>query len=217
MDKDELILYKTVSKNEVEGIKKLINDHFNYNRFSNNNRISNYIADFYLRGVLLISTYSLVAVKNNEAVGIIFGRSDKETLFPGRLVNIIILAFDFLRIFVLSIFNLKPVLQALKFDKAYKKLTSDCNQKFEGEITTLIVSKKFQGFGIGKKLYSEFYNYLIKTGSRSFFLYTDDSLSYGFYDKQGMRRIGTTKITLDIKPVPQKLEIYLYSKDVVPL
>jgi ribosomal protein S18 acetylase RimI-like enzyme len=86
-----------------------------------------------------------------------------------------------------------------------------------GEITTLIVSKQFQGFGIGKKLYLEFYNYMINTGARSFFLYTDDSLSYGFYDKQDMQRIGTTKITLDIKPMPQNLEVYLYSKDVIPL
>jgi hypothetical protein len=58
---------------------------------------------------------------------------------------------------------------------------------------------------------------MLKTNAKSFFLYTDDSLSYGFYDKQGMQRIGTTKITLNLKPIPQKLDVYLYSKEVVPL
>jgi ribosomal protein S18 acetylase RimI-like enzyme len=217
MNKVELILYKSVSKNEIEGIKKMIIEDFNFKRFSNKDRLLNCIADYYLRIVLLQSTYSLVAVKNNLPIGIIFGRSDKEIFLPDRLINKFILVIDFLKILILSIFNLKPILEALKIDKAYKKLTYECNKTFMGEITTLIVSKQFQGFGIGKKLYLEFYNYMINTGVRSFFLYTDDSLSYGFYDKQDMQRIGTTKITLDIKPMPQNLEVYLYSKDVIPL
>jgi GNAT superfamily N-acetyltransferase len=217
MSKNELIQYKPVSKSEIEGIKKMIIQDFKFRRFSFNNFLLNILADYYLRGVLLISTYSLVAVKDSEPIGVIFGRSNKENFLPKRILNRLILLFDALKIFILSIFNLRPIFESFKFDKAYKKLSKECNRTFSGEITTLIVSSSFQGLGVGKKLYTEYYNYMLKTNAASFFLYTDDSLSYGFYDKQGMQRIGTTKITLNLKPIPQKLDVYLYSKEVVPL
>lgn len=208
------ITYRAVNKNDLHKIKELYIEEFGFRRFTKNKHVLKSISSFYLSSVIQQSTYSLVAIRNHELVGVIFGRHDTQPFLKHSIKDKLVSYFDFVKIILLSLFHLKAVKQALKFDHAYKKLYLECNKKFSGEITTLIVSKSHQGFGIGKSLFHSFYDYLLKTKATSFFLYTDSGLSYGFYEKQGMIREGETPITLKIKPKKEKISVYLYSLSV---
>lgn len=216
MSKINTITYRPVNKNDKHKLKELYIEEFGFHRFTNSKLVLNSISNYYLSSVIHQSTYSLVAIKEHEVVGVIYGRNDTQPHLKHSLKYKLSSFYHFIIIIVFSLFNLKPIKQALKFDRAYKILSSECNKAFSGEVTTLIVSKSHQGFGIGKSLFHSFYDYLLKTNAKSFFLYTDSGLSYGFYEKQGMIREGSKNITLNIKPRPQNLEIYLYSKDVIP-
>jgi predicted N-acetyltransferase YhbS len=216
MSKINMITYRPVNKHDKHKLKELIIEEFGFRRFTNNKLVLNSLSNYYLSGVIYKSTYSLVAIKDHEPVGVIYGRNDTQPFLKHSMKDKLVSLYYFIKIILFSLFNLKSIIQGLKFDRAYKKLSSECNKAFSGEVTCLIVSKSHQGFGIGKSLFRSFYDYLLKTNARSFFLYTDSWLSYGFYEKQGMIREKSTNINLNIKPRPQNLEIYLYSKDVIP-
>ena len=209
------ITYRPVNKHDLTKIKELYIEEFGFRRFTTNKHVLKSISSLYLSSVIQQSTYSLVAIRNHEPVGLIYGRNDTQPFLKHSLKDKLVSIYHFININIFSLFHLKATKQALKFDHAYKKLSFECNKKFSGEVTTLIVSKSHQGFGIGKSLFHSFYDYLLKTKATSFFLYTDSWLSYGFYEKQGMIREGETPITLKVKPKKEKIDVYLYSLNVI--
>jgi GNAT superfamily N-acetyltransferase len=209
------ITYRPVNKHDLTKIKELYIEEFGFRRFTTNKHVLKSISSLYLSSVIQQSTYSLVAIRNHEPVGLIYGRNDTQPFLKHSLKDKLVSLYHFVKIILLSLFHLKAIKQALKFDHAYKKLSFECNKKFSGEVTTLLVSKSHQGFGIGKSLFHSFYDYLLKTKATSFFLYTDSWLSYGFYEKQGMIREGETPITLKVKTKKEIIDVYLYSLNVI--
>ena len=209
------ITYRPVNKHDLHKIKELYIEEFGFRRFTTNKHVLKSISSLYLSSVIQQSTYSLVAIRNHEPVGLIYGRNDTQPFLKHSLKDKLVSIYHFINIIIFSLFHLKATKQALKFDHAYKKLSFECNKKFSGEVTTLLVSKSHQGFGIGKSLFHSFYDYLLKTKATSFFLYTDSRLSYGFYEKQGMIREGETPITLKVKTKKEIIDVYLYSLNVI--
>ena len=94
-------------------------------------------------------------------------------------------------------------------DQVDRELLKDSGRQFQGEVAFFAVDEKCRGLGIGKMLFGELLSYMEARGIRRFYLFTDSSCNYGFYEHQGMRRCGKTcyEVPLGIK---NEMEFYLY-------
>ncbi len=73
---------------------------------------------------------------------------------------------------------------------AYEKLLAGREEEFDGELVLLITSDAYRGQGIGKKLLEEMELYFKTEGVKKYFLKTDDSCNYNFYDRYGLEKLG---------------------------
>ena len=214
MKQSNEVIYQEITPLEYPRLKEMIINAFGFSRFSKNRVVINSLAEIYLRATILMSTYHQVAIKEGRAIGFLYGRLDGERYLANRWGHRLVIVVHVIIATLLSMFSLPTALQALKYDQTYQALKAMCQKKFIAEVTGLIVTSESRGLGVGKRLYSDFVDYLDERGATSFFLFTDSALSYGFYEKQGMIREATIPVTFYIKPTPETLEIYLYSRSV---
>jgi len=208
------VLYREVEKNDYPKIKQLISSAFQVHRFAEKKQIVNSVLETYIRHCLIESSYSQVSILDGEVVGVILGRAEHQPKLSQRWLHQTVALFHQVKIALTALGDLSKVLEYFKISRAYAKLKARCSKTFFGEVTLLIVSNNCRGLGVGKKLFSDFKSYLQKHKVFSFYLYTDSSLSFGFYESQGMLREGVEKITLNKQPSAQNLDIYLYSGEV---
>lgn len=103
--------------------------------------------------------------------------------------------------------------------KDYQKMIIDYKQnclflyknsaiKFANEIVLFAVDRRYQGKGIGTELFKLAGSIFEKEAHSSYYLYTDTSCNYRYYDHLGMKKMGS------LKPRKQDdFEIYLYGKN----
>lgn len=75
------------------------------------------------------------------------------------------------------------------FHDINKNLLAASPQKLDGELAFFAVRSDQRGTGVGTELFSRLKAYMESQGIASFYLYTDTSCNYGFYEHQGTKRI----------------------------
>lgn len=71
-----------------------------------------------------------------------------------------------------------------------EKLLKNQHKKYDGTINLLLVAKSCKGLGIGKKLYQRFISEMQHNGLTSFYLFTDSSSNYHFYEHFGVQKVA---------------------------
>lgn len=84
-------------------------------------------------------------------------------------------------------------LNALKeYEDNYYYVPQELKNYFDGEISMLILDKSCRGKGIGKKLLLEVFELAKKDKMKNLQILTDESCSYGIYEKLGCKKIYET-------------------------
>ena len=94
-------------------------------------------------------------------------------------------------------------------DKIDRDLLSE-SKPYDGELAFFAVSRSCRGIGIGKMLFQRAIEYMKAQKISSFYLFTDTSCNYGFYEHQGMRRKGAKECSMEIGGQTEKFEFFLY-------
>lgn len=94
-------------------------------------------------------------------------------------------------------------------DSVDKQLLEGRGRKYDGELCFFAVDSKCRGAGIGKQLFEEVKEYFKAQGVNSFYLYTDSSCNYGFYEHQGMKRCGERLLSVPIG-IDNQMQFFLY-------
>ncbi len=89
-------------------------------------------------------------------------------------------------------------------------LLKQCDKDYKGEISLFALSPEYRGLGIGKELFHSLLGYMKSEGIKEFYLYTDTSCNFGFYEHQGMVRRQQHKEPINLKGQKDELEFYLY-------
>ena len=71
-----------------------------------------------------------------------------------------------------------------------------------------------RGKGVGKQLYQRFLQYLKKEHLDSFYLYTDTSCNYGFYEHQGMVRRCEKEHIFTVNQQRSKMTFFIYDCEI---
>lgn len=81
-----------------------------------------------------------------------------------------------------------------KYYDNYDYLPKELENKYDGEITILIVNNNYRGKGIGKELLFQTFESAKKDNIKKICILSDESCSYEFYEKCGCRNIYETNI-----------------------
>ncbi|RPA61313.1 GNAT family N-acetyltransferase [Aerococcus agrisoli] len=79
---------------------------------------------------------------------------------------------------------------------------------YQGRIVLFVVDPTFQGLGIGSKLFQSALDYFQKQAIENYYLFTDESCDYTFYDHKGWRQAG--KMTLSNDATADTNETFSY-------
>lgn len=165
------------------------------------------LARVFLSGCLTNYTFSKVAVLDGKVVGVILVNNKAKHRCPlsNRLVQIQAIA---------SLFCSKEGRNVSKIFGSVngidQQLLEEKKKDYPAELALFAVSESCRGKGIGKILFQSALDYMKEEDLASFYLFTDTSCNYGFYEHQGMKRQAEKKHTFDIKGQYANMNFFIY-------
>lgn len=201
--KKSMICYREYEAEDAEFIEDIIRETWQYERFCST-KTARKLAHLYLVNCLSEQTFAQVAVSDDIPVGILLGRDLK--MKPHSLW--------FQRLWASA--KLLCSNEGRKVAKAFsaindvdQQLLKESGVGYDGELVFFALNAEYRGLGIGKELFQRNLDYMRKQQLKSFFLYTDSSCNYGFYEHQGMQRCKEIKYAVPIDVV-NEMKFFLY-------
>lgn len=203
--KIELREYK---KEDYETIKNIIRKTWNYDQLTDS-KTANKLAKVFLDSCLNNYTFSRVALQDEKVIGIILLNDIKKHKFSFRKT---MKQFKSVTSLLLS----KKGRQVCKLfgniSGLDNELLKENNKKYQAELSLFAIDENARGLGIGKMLFNEVLNNNKKDNITDFYLFTDTSCNYGFYEHQGMKRCieKDKKVVVNNQESIMKFFIYEY-------
>lgn len=190
-----------------KAIEDIISKTWKYDELCNH-KTARLLSKVFLYSCLTNQTFIKVATIENIPVGIIMGKNILKYRCP----------FQYRVKQIISIIRLMLSKEGRRVSHIFRhvnqvdqKLIDECHQSFQGELAFFVVNEDYRGFGIGQKLFQCLCDYMKKERIHDFYLYTDTSCNYGFYEHQGMKREGQKIATFEIEGHRQEMTFFLYS------
>ncbi len=165
------------------------------------------LSNAYLRLCLAEQTFTQVAFDNGKPIGVIMGNHLHSS---HRHLKFQIQARWDLLTLSLTAEGRRARDFFKEVDKIYEKLLSAQSQDYGGELSFFAIHPEYRSLGIGKELYNRFLNYMKSESIEHFYVYTDTTCNYGFYERQNMLRCGTEKVTLQLNGNPKDILFFIY-------
>ena len=201
---------RELKKRDLPALEDVIRRTWNYDKFATP-KTARKLAKVYLATCLTNQTYTRIAEVNGVPAGLILGKDIEKHHRP--------LKYRLHQIFaVCGLLISKEGRGILNFyknvDDIDNQLLKQCNKDYKGEVALFALSPEYRGLGIGKMLFHSLLAYMKSQSISDFYLYTDTSCNFGFYEHQGMIRQQQHKHLVDMKGQKGELEFYLYDMTV---
>lgn len=204
--RSEKIRYREFQENDTASIADIIREAWNYDKFSSP-KTAKKLSLLFLHSCLANQSYTQVALLDDVPVGVIMGKADKVHKCPLKYRVKQVLS-------LLSLYLSKEGRDVMKtfgsVSRIDKELLKECRQSYQGELSFFAISSQSRGKGIGKHLFQSLINYMDSLDIPRFYLYTDTSCNYGFYDHQGMTRRAQKDTTFYIEHQTAEMSFFLY-------
>lgn len=201
---EHTVTYRPFQPEDAENLENIIRNTWQYDRFCSP-KTARRLARLYLANCCASQTYTQVAVKHGAPIGVIMGRNKKER--PSK-------RFALRRLW--SILALLSNREGRAAAKAFSKvegvdqtLLNEQKKDYQGELCFFVLSEDCRGAGVGKALFARLLDYMKSQGIEDFYLYTDTSCNYGFYEHQGMVRRGEITCSVPIG-MDNSMTFFLY-------
>lgn len=203
--KTEIILREFQTEDATE-IQQMIAKAWYYNDFCNP-KTARKLAKVFLSSCLANQTYTQVAVWKGVPVGVIMAKNSKIHSCPMkyRIKQALAIAEVYLS------------REGRKVSKIFsgvseidRQLLEKRKKEYQGELSFFVVSASARGKGIGKKLFDTALDYMKSQNISKFYLFTDTSCNYGFYEHQGMVRRWEKSRTFMVKEQEADMTFFLY-------
>lgn len=200
------ITLREYRKQDFKTLENIIRETWKYDEFSSPKTASK-LARVFLSSCLTNYTFSRVALDNGVPVGIILAKNIARHKCPLKLKIQQLKA-------VISLFLSK---EGRKVSKIFgnvngidKQLLQDCGKTYSAELALFAVNSSCRGKGIGKVLFQSVLEYMKEQKINEFYLFTDTSCNYGFYENQGMIRRCEKEHTFNINEQTAKMNFFIY-------
>ena len=193
-------------KQDFKALETIIRETWNYDDFSSP-KTAVKLARVFLSSCLTNYTFSRVAVMDGNVVGIILANNTAKHKCPlsNRLLQIKS---------ILSLYSSKEGRNVSKIfgnvNGIDKQLLNENNKIYPSELALFAVSSSCRGKGIGKILFQATLDYMKQEKLKEFYLFTDTSCNYGFYEHQGMERRLEKEHIFNIKGQQAVMKFFIY-------
>lgn len=200
------ITLREYQKEDFQELENIIRETWHYDEFSSSETAAR-LARVFLNSCLTNHTFSRVAVWNGKPVGIILCKITAGYKCPLKYRAAQIKS-------ILSLYlskegrNVSKIFE--KVNEIDKQLLSESNKPYPAELALFAVSSSCRGKGIGKILFQSALEHMDKTGLKEFYLFTDTTCNYGFYEHQGMIRRLEKEHTFHIKGQQRVMNFFIY-------
>lgn len=200
------IVFREFREEDSKIIEEIIIEAWHYNDLCSS-KTAYKMAKVFLSSCLTNQTYTQVALLNGQPIGVIMAKNSKTHKCP--------LKYRTKQIF--SIMSLYLSKEGRKTSKIFssvseidKELLKECKIEYEGEVAFFAISSKARGEGIGKKMFCDMLEYMKSQNINSFYLFTDTTCNYGFYEHQGMTRCNEKSQNFVIQGKKVKMTFFIY-------
>lgn len=204
------VILRELKWSDLSALENVIRKTWDYDKFATPETAGK-LAKAYLSSCLANQTYTRVAEVNGVTAGVILGKNVEKHRCPLRYRWRQITALCRLLIS-------KEGREILNFyrdvDDIDGQLLKRCDKDYKGEISLFALSPEYRGLGIGKKLFDCLLAYMKSQSIEDFYLYTDTSCNFGFYEHQGMKRQQQHKQLVNLRGQNGNLEFYLYDMSI---
>ena len=197
---------RELKKQDIPALEDVIRKTWDYDKFATP-KTARKLAKVYLATCLTNQTYTRIAEVNGVPAGLIFGKDIEKHHCPlkYRLHQISALCG------LLISKEGRGILNFYKgVDDIDSQLLKQCSKDYKGEIALFALAPEYRGLGIGKMLFHCLLAYMKSQSISDFYLYTDTSCNFGFYEHQGMVRQQQYKHLVNMKGQKGEMEFYLY-------
>lgn len=206
----EKIVLREYQKADHKALESVVREAWKYDRFCSPKTAAK-MAKVYLNSCLTNQTFTKVAEINGEPVGIIMGKDIRSHRCP----------FYLRLIWLRSIISLMITKEGREISKVFecvqgidKELLSSCNKNYMGELAFFAISEKCRGKGLGRKLFQTVVDYMNSNDISEFYLFTDTSCNYLFYEHLGLIKRCGKKQTIDVKGQEGDMTFFIYDYQV---
>lgn len=207
MDKINMkIKLRELKREDMPELEKIIRETWHYDDFASP-KTAIKLAKVFLNSCLANQTFSQIAILDGRPVGIILGKDKSQFKCP--------LKYRIRQIFsIISLYVSKEGRRVSKIFESVngidKQLLSECGIDYPAELALFAVSSDCRGMGVGKQLFQSLLEYMKKQNIGQFYLYTDTSCNYGFYEHQGMVRRCEKEHTFSVNNQEAKMTFFIY-------
>ncbi len=203
------IVTREFQRKDADALKNIIAETWHYNELCPP-KTADRLAGVYLNSCLANQTYTRTALIDGIPVGIIMGKNKNVHKCPlkyriRQMTSIIRLFFNKEGRQISKIFGCVTEID--------KELLAENRRDYVGEVAFFAVDSRYRGQGIGKKLFQELLKYMKDENIKTFYLFTDTSCNYQFYEHQGMVRCCERNHIFNIKGRKSNMSFYLYEYD----
>lgn len=193
-------------KQDFETLETIIRETWHYDEFSSQ-KTAIKLARVFLSSCLTNYTFSRVAVLEGKVVGIILVKDieNHKCSFSNRLLQI------------KSIVSLYSSKEGREVSKIFgnvngidKELLAENSKTYPAELALFAVSSPCRGKGIGKILFQSALEHMKQTSLKEFYLFTDTSCNYRFYEHQGMIRRCEKEHIFNIRGQQAVMNFFIY-------
>lgn len=200
------IILKEYNETHREAIEEIIIKTWKYDRFCSP-KTAKLMAKVFLNSCLANQTFTRVAEVEGKAVGIIMAKNLKTHRAP----------FKIKMKFMASIVRLMISKEGRDTSKIFgsvqdvdKKMLDNCSKQYKGELAFFALNEDYRGMGLGRKLFDEAKKYMEKEEIPDFYLFTDTSCNYKFYEHMGLKREKEEKLEIDAKGQLGEMTFFIY-------
>jgi len=168
------------------------------------------LARVFLYSCLCSQTDTQVALADEMPVGVIMGKNLNKHKCP----------LKYCVKQITSIFSLLLSREGRQVIKIFgcikgkdKKLLKSSGKNYQGEITFFAVGCEFRGRGVGKVLFQNVKTYMKNEEIQSYYLFTDTSCNFGFYEHQGMNRCREHTQIFTVHSRPAEMKFFLFEQE----
>lgn len=199
------VTLRGLEKRDWPFLEEIICKTWQYERFCSP-KTARKLARLYLASCLSNQTFLRVAQVDGTPAGVIMGKDCRVHRAPVRYQ----LQQAAAALSLLSSREGRMVARAFScIEQVDRALLKDAGREYAGELAFFVVDETKRGLGIGVQLFQALLAYMDAQGIARFYLYTDSSCNFGFYERQGLRRCGQRQYKVPLS-IQNEMEFYLY-------
>ncbi len=204
------ITYRSFENKDINALIELCNLAWSFKDYTTNETTRKALVKTDAYGALMGSNYSIIAYENDNPAGILIGQN-KHFLNIFRKLKYRLMFWGSLFKLMFIHKDAKDALNNFrKIDRSYQKLYKKMNKKYQSEVVLFIVHPSMQGKGVGKTLMNRFIEQCKEKNFDRFYLFTDTSCNYGFYDHFGFTHLASESVNLSLKSQDEIMTSFIY-------